>query len=159
MNETMIQRWNAQVGHDDTVYHLGDFTLGDTDMARAMFLRLHGHIKVLGNHWHHDAKWLPEGFGLSDFTSASGQPVEILPPMVVLEFPEWGDGRYPKALILCHYPLAQWDRRHHGSWHLHGHSHGTHLNGGRSFDVGVDCTDFRPLNLAEVHERMAQLDP
>ena len=157
MTDVMVQRWNEVVGPNDLVYHLGDFTLDGAEFARAIFLRLLGEIKVLGNHWHHDYRWLPEGFGPTDMVSASGHAVEIVPPMVVLNIPEYGDGRYPKGLALCHYPLSSWDRRHHGAWHLHGHSHGAHTNGGLSFDVGVDCTDFRPLSLEEVAARMERL--
>jgi calcineurin-like phosphoesterase family protein len=46
--------------------------------------------------------------------------------------------------------MAQWDGRHHGAYHLHGHSHGTHHAEGAILDVGVDCHDYRPLSLEEV---------
>ena len=51
-----------------------------------------------------------------------------------------------QTIVLCHYALRVWNRSHHGSWHLYGHSHGrlpespTSL----SMDVGVDIHDFRP---------------
>lgn len=158
MDRAMIQRWNDAVGPEDTVYHLGDFTLSGRKAARKYFAQLHGHIKVLAQPWHHDCKWLPEALGpCAELTSASGFPVELLPPMVVLELEDYAEGGHAKALVLCHYPLASWDRRHYGAWHLFGHCHGTHANGGKSFDIGVDCTDFTPWSLEQVAARMAEL--
>ena len=148
MDEELVRRWNERVGPDDAVYHLGDFTLGGK--AAALFNRLNGVIFVLGNHWHHDRRWLPRGFGRTPWPSASGWGVEILPPMVVLEF----EGVPP--VVLCHYPLAVWDRRHFGAWHVHGHSHGKYQGEGLVLDVGVDCWDFYPVSLEEVAERMRE---
>src|SRR5438270_13639996 len=41
MNEALVARWNARVGKQDTVWHLGDFAL-DTKMAQAILPRLNG---------------------------------------------------------------------------------------------------------------------
>ena len=30
-----------------------------------------------------------------------------------------------RHLVLFHYPMLTWDRAHYGSWHLHGHCHGS----------------------------------
>jgi calcineurin-like phosphoesterase family protein len=165
MDAHMIGRWNAVVSDDDIVYHLGDFTLGDEHLARAYFRQLNGHIFVLGNAWHHDARWLPvvnivgtsgklAKTGLAPYYSASHHQIKILPALHVLEFPEFGKNGYSQALVLCHYPLAVWDRQHYGAWHLFGHSHGRHQNLGFSFDVGVDCNQFRPVSLAGVVRQM-----
>ncbi|MDP2727308.1 MAG: hypothetical protein Q8P59_07165, partial [Dehalococcoidia bacterium] len=88
--------------------------------------------------------------GGHNFTSRSGKPVVIEPPMVVLEFEHLGDKKYPKPVTLCHYPVARWDRSHHGAWHLHGHSHGFYKGRGFILDVGVDCHDFYPISLGAV---------
>jgi calcineurin-like phosphoesterase family protein len=57
-------------------------------------------------------------------------------------------------LVLCHYPLAVWNRRHYGSVHLHGHSHGALASIGMRLDVGVDAWDFRPCSLPEILARL-----
>ena len=31
MNETIINNWNSIVSDEDTIYHLGDFALGNKD--------------------------------------------------------------------------------------------------------------------------------
>jgi calcineurin-like phosphoesterase family protein len=154
MDAAMVNHWNAVVEPSDTVYHLGDFCLGDANMARRYFAILNGHVKILGNPWHHDRRWL----NWDMYTGPDAEDiVEVLPPMVVLEFPEYGDDRYPQVLVLCHYPLAEWDRKHYGAWHLHGHSHG-HSHG-KAFDIGVDCNHFRPISLSGVARHMAAYTP
>lgn len=154
MNTTMIARWNEVVKHDDTVYHLGDFTLEGPVVAEQFFAALNGHIGVIPGG--HDVRWLAD----SEQYYSNGymvDPVEILPPLVSLEFPELGKGGRPHVIVLCHYAMRVWDRSHHGAWHLYGHSHGNLPVEGLSFDVGVDCHDFRPISLGEVAARMASL--
>jgi len=139
MDEVMVARWNGTVGPDDTVYYLGDFTMRD-DAGR--YLRwLHGQVKVIPGG--HDRRWVRRSA-----VTLSGHPVEILPPLYSLEV-DVGK-RHPLVIVLCHYPLAVWDRRHYGSLHLHGHSHGRYTGEGRVMDVGIDCHNFRPVSLGEV---------
>ena len=71
MDTALIENWNARVGDQDVVYHLGDFTLEGHETARRMFARLRGRIGVLGYPWHHDRGWVPAAFGPSRFVSAS----------------------------------------------------------------------------------------
>lgn len=48
MNQTLTANWNAAVGPDDTVYHLGDFSMGQPVKYRE---RLNGKIILIkGNH-------------------------------------------------------------------------------------------------------------
>ena len=49
-----------------------------------------------------------------------------------------------------------WPRSHYNAWHLYGHSRGRLAPVGKSWDVGVDNKDFRPLELGEVAALMAQ---
>ena len=153
MDKRMIDYWNTRVSDNDIVYHLGDFTLGDIDQAQEYFSQLKGLIRVLGNPWHHDKRWIRSAHML---VSNSVQPVIILPPMVVLEFPEYGNEEYPQTLVLCHYPIGEWDRKHYGAWHLHGHSHGryVHKAGDFVFDIGVDSNQFYPIALDGVARQM-----
>lgn len=51
MNEVIINNWNDVVPKGATVYHLGDFALGDKSLIPDLLNRLNGHIKfVMGNH-------------------------------------------------------------------------------------------------------------
>ena len=153
MDAELVTRWNTRVAPDDTIYHLGDFTLGSTEQAAQIFSQLNGRIFFLpGSHDH----WLRKM--TNPMSSRSGHPVEVCPPLVSLKFPGLGqeqNSRHPQIIVLCHYAMRVWDRSHYGAWHLYGHSHGSLPGLGKSFDVGVDCTDFYPLSLEQVAERMA----
>ena len=152
MDETIINRWNIVVDHDDTVIHLGDFTLGNLEVAKKYIGQLNGHIKILGYNWHHDARWLKDMKPSSVICSASGHPIEILPPMVVIEYRK--SKKHPHVLVLCHYPILVWDRKHYGAWHLYGHTHGTCDLPGYCFDIGVDSNHFYPISISGVERQM-----
>ena len=47
MNETIISNWNRVVGHDDIVFHLGDFCLGGSAEWINVLSRLNGKILLL----------------------------------------------------------------------------------------------------------------
>jgi len=158
MNYALIDAWNAKVGPDDIVYHLGDFTLGGRDLASAIFTCLNGRIIVLHNSWHHDKKWLrhhsDSGHSPKCYKSRSDHWVIFTDPLVAF------DVSTIRWVVLCHYALRTWDRRHHGSWHLYGHSHGTLEDEGLSMDVGVDAVSryglepYAPVSLDEVRKIM-----
>jgi calcineurin-like phosphoesterase family protein len=153
MDSRLTGRWNNVVSINDTVYHLGDFVLGGIDQFVSYASQLNGQIKILPGS--HDHRWLAGN--PQNVTSWPGHPIEVLPPLVSLKFPELGDGQRPQTLVLCHYAMRVWNKSHFGAWHLYGHSHNKLPSYGLSFDVGVDCTDFRPISLDEVAERMSKL--
>ena len=137
MDEAMVRRWNERVRPDDTVYHLGDFTLKGPDVARRFKQRLMGRIHlVVGNH---------------DRES-------------VINEVEWEDTYYMAVgkfdgqdMTLCHYAMRVWRKSHHGALMLYGHSHGNLPGNNQSLDVGVDAWDFRPVTLPEIRARMSKL--
>ena len=62
----------------------------------------------------------------------------------------------PKIIVLCHYPLAIWDRRHYGAWHLYGHTHGAYTSDGLALDVGVDNWHYTPVSINQIIEAMKE---
>ncbi|UJF35195.1 metallophosphoesterase family protein [Paenibacillus hexagrammi] len=51
MNHVMIDTWNAVVGSEDKVFHLGDFSFLNREKTKDIVQRLHGYkILILGNH-------------------------------------------------------------------------------------------------------------
>lgn len=155
MDQALIQRWNEVVSNNDTVYHLGDFTLGEN--AQKYFSQLKGKIKVLPGS--HDWRW----WGKNYVTASSYRVIYCSP---IEEFADksigFGEGRFPNKsnreglIVLCHYAMLTWSMSHYGSYHLFGHSHGKLKGQPNSFDIGVDCTDFYPLSLEQVLERFRQ---
>lgn len=141
MDAEMIVRWNSKVKLYDTVIYLGDFTLGAD--AQKYFEQLNGHIRYVGS-GHHDRRWQLK-FNRDHYGTNSG-PVEWWQPLVTL------DGEPP--VVVCHFPLAVWDRKYYGAWHLHAHSHSNYEAEGKILDVGVDNHDFYPLSYDEVKEIM-----
>lgn len=158
MDDDLIRRWNERVGAKDMVYHLGDFTLGNPEQAQRYFSQLNGNIQVLWNPWHHDKRWLPVKTGETRYISKTKHKVNVVSPIVVLELKQYRMGGYPQILVLCHYPMAKWDRSHYGSWHLHGHSHGTYIADGLLMDVGVDTPGlgYAPISLEDVAKNIAK---
>lgn len=140
MNEAIIENWNNVVGANDLVYHLGDFAFGREDyIFDGLIKRLKGLIVFIkGNH--DRLAWRNRG----KFYAAHDSYHEI----------EIGG----KDITLCHYAMRVWNKSHHGAWHLYGHSHGSLPDdpNSLSFDCGVDCFGFRPINFDEVAAVMAK---
>ena len=124
----MIANWNAVVGEDDEVWHLGDFAR-TAKQAAELLPRLNGrkHL-VLGN---------------NDPSAVANLRWASVSPYAETEV----DG---VSLVLCHYPFRSWNGMHRGAVNLHGHSHGRLKPLLRQFDVGVDVRDFRPVRLGEL---------
>jgi calcineurin-like phosphoesterase family protein len=59
-------------------------------------------------------------------------------------------------IVLCHYSMNVWNRSHHGSWHLFGHSHGglTDNPNSLSIDVGINCHNYYPIEFEEIKNKM-----
>lgn len=143
MNLTLRNKWNALVGKQDVVYHLGDIAWGKPQ--RKLLDELHGTIHlVLGNH----DRALKGNTYKDRFASMS--------PLLEVELPD-SDAKGGKQLVvLCHYAMRTWNKSHYGSWHLYGHSHGSLSENlaALSFDVGVDCWKFAPVSYEQVKAKM-----
>lgn len=136
MDELMISNWNAVVGPDDDVYHLGDFSMGKTAVPNIV-RRLNGRIHLIwGNHDSEQVRQLD--------CWASSQPY--------LEIKDQGQN-----IVLCHYAMRVWNKSHHGSIMLYGHSHGTLPGTNQSLDVGADCWNLTPVDFDQIKARLRTL--
>jgi calcineurin-like phosphoesterase family protein len=143
MDEALIQNWNECVKPGDLIYHLGDFALSKTRAAVNIPARLNGQkYLVWGNHDKNLRKekmfaghWIWQK-DLAEITVAD------------------------QKIVLCHFAMLTWNKSHHGSWQLHGHSHGTLPVDQHSLrmDVGVDPCGMRPISFEEVREVMLKRD-
>ena len=138
MNETLIARWNDVVGEDDEVYHLGDVGLASSGKLRHILNQLRGNHEKSAEACHTRFEWIKDYH-------------ELILPDAETE-------RGEQLIVLFHYALRTWNASHWGSYHLYGHSHGSlpDDSAARSFDIGVDCHDFRPLSYAQVKAIMAR---
>lgn len=133
MDETMIANWNDRVSQHDTVYHLGDFMFGKNQLRILQRLNGRKHL-ILGNH-DRDVSLADGWIWINHYAEVTCSKQHI---------------------VLFHYAMKVWNRSYYGSWHLFGHSHGTLPDDSNSlsFDVGVDCHDFKPLSFEEVKQMM-----
>ena len=141
MDDILILRWNEVVKKDDTVYHLGDFCMGD---EWNYLSRLNGNILFIKGS--HDS-WMNK------------KDYPYLREITVDNYMDEVNSEYKKLIVLCHYSLRSWNKSHYASWHLFGHHHGNLEPYGLSFDVGVDCWDFYPVSFEQVREKMSKLSP
>ena len=140
MNEVIIDIWNKQVKPNDIVYHLGDFAFTNAENATNLVKSLTGKIcLVSGNH---DHKLIKNS--------------EFCAKLYNLEF-GYHETKIDKTnIVMCHYPIRSWNGMHYGSYHLHGHTHGTCQQPGRSLDVGIDNrTDFKLWTWDEIVDFMS----
>jgi calcineurin-like phosphoesterase family protein len=135
-DSAIINNWNTKVKHNDLVYHLGDFAWYTPEKY---FNQLHGQIILIkGNH--------------------DGKKTVKLPFARIESYLELKDPVFNK-IVLCHYPLLSWNKHYYGTIHLHGHCHGSlPTDNSRRLDIGVDCHNFQPLLLEEIHAIMKERD-
>jgi calcineurin-like phosphoesterase family protein len=136
MDEALIKAWNLRVKPDDTVYHLGDFSFALRHRTAVIFSQLAGRKHLLiGNH------------------DEQRSSVLTLPWVTIERLAYLRHAKH--RFILCHYPIESWRGMHHGSYMLHGHSHGSLRSRlARRFDVGVDVTawGFAPVSIDTIME-------
>lgn len=144
-DEHLIHNWNSMVGEGDRVYVIGDVSCGKLENVIQKVQRLRGEkILIEGNH---DEKPLRKPRFRDLFAK-----VERL---LTIEIPIGG---VEQSITLCHYAMLLWPHSHYGTWHLHGHSHGSLPDDphAKRLDVGVDVWGFRPVRVEEIAARMAE---
>jgi len=139
MNEAMIDRWNSKVGKKDTIYHLGDFAIkGKAEEIEVILERLKGkkHL-IIGNH---DAN-----------KTRNAKGWESVQHYLEINI---------RGIFTClfHYPIISWNKKNHGSIHLHGHTHFTlpPSTTDLRLEVGVDGHNFTPLSDEDIFNILSQ---
>ena len=131
MDADLIAKWNALVGKEDIVWHLGDFCMGDKERVRHYVSQLNGRVRLIkGNHDRYSAN---EYMNLG-FDWCSGYPIIAF-----------------KYLILCHEPQFMPPNSIMGC--VHGHIHqNTQGPSNAYFNVCVEHHDYSPVNLKDVEK-------
>ena len=140
MDRDLIGLWNARVGPDDHVYHLGDFSYRNATSPKTYLRKLNGrkHL-IIGNH---DYKSLLKTPDVASCFESIDSALSITAP----------DGR---RAFLCHYPLA--DPPKH-VWSLYGHVHNNREWPGfelvrdqpLSLNCCADINGYMPVTLEEL---------
>lgn len=136
MNESILKGINENVGQDDILICLGDWSFGGFESIEEFRNRIicrNIHL-VLGNHDHHIERNREDIQRL--FTSVSHYETLIIDK---------------KTFRLFHYPIQSWNGMNEGDIHLHGHVHlpqNRKFGQGKKMDVGIDGhPEFRPYNV------------
>jgi len=136
MNESILNGINWNVGQDDILICLGDWSFGGFEYIEEFRNRIvckNVHL-VLGNHDHHIER--NKGNIQKLFTSVSHYETLVI---------------NKKTFRLFHYPIQSWNGMNSGDIHLHGHVHlppNRKFGQGKKMDVGMDGhPEFRPYNI------------
>jgi calcineurin-like phosphoesterase family protein len=139
MNDRIVAGINAEVGQDDILFHLGDWSFGGFEMIEQFRNRINCkniHL-ILGNHDHHIERDREDIRRL--FTSVN-QYVEL-------------EVNKQHNFVLMHYPIMSWNKMNDGVIHLHGHVHlppDRRIGKGKMIDVGMDGNGLDPISLTKV---------
>ncbi|MGF7047142.1 calcineurin-like phosphoesterase family protein [Paenibacillus sp. DS2015] len=131
MNEYMITSWNARVGKEDKVFHLGDFSFLNQDKTREIVNKLNGYkVLIMGNHDRGRTRnwWLEAGFN----------EVSELPLI------------YKDFFFLTHEPMYM--NKHMPFVNVHGHTHGQKYEGKNYFNICVEHWDYKPLSFEQIRD-------
>ena len=140
MNRVLIDNWNRKVNADDNVYIIGDFCYRSETPPSWYLEQLKG-IKhfIQGNH---------DGYLLKDR--------EVMKHIVSVDkMLHVVDGK--EHIVLCHFPIAQWNGFSHGSWHIYGHIHGRTgkvsefmKSQRKALNAGCMLNGYAPVTMAEL---------
>ena len=136
---------NKLASKDSLIIHMGDMAVGAGCEYDEYKHWLNHHIKceniwsIEGNHDNRMIKLSKESDKLTNL--GFGCDMVFKQPFGCV-----GHKDVKHHITCCHYPLEIWNKSHHGTYHVCGHSHGTfeqtnfdHLHG-RRLDVGVDTS-------------------
>jgi calcineurin-like phosphoesterase family protein len=154
MNQQLIVKWNERIGPSDEVYHLGDFAFAGVGKAVEILEQLNGHKYLI--HGNHDYGIAKKAGIIEHFQWIKDYYVLRVHDKHQNEEDETSFTQYHQPIVLCHFPILSWDHMSHGSWHLHGHCHGS-LPTTRMMrmDVGVDTNNMYPYEYQEIKNIMA----
>ena len=141
MHRTIIQNWNTRITSEDEVYIVGDVAYRCQIPDLETYLKQlpgHKHL-IIGNHDRHNIK--SEQFR-AYFES-------------ITNYAEIRDQK--NKVILCHYPILEWNGFFRGTYHIYGHIHNSQNMANQimeqlphAFNAGMDCNGFMPRTLAEL---------
>lgn len=147
-DETLIERWNDNLGEESEIFHLGDIMFGSNGEKRLEEVLNRLTFKTLylfsGNHSAGYKQLLSkssEENGIR-YLGFGNKKVYFVPNY--LEIIVCG-----QPIVLSHYPLVSWNGQAKGSWMLHGHCHGNLWNSDIGKTLYIHCK-IRDVGVEEV---------
>ncbi len=151
-DQQIIERWNAVVQEDDTVFFLGDAALHRAKLSYLVWIfgQLRGNIIWLrGNHCDHiNAEWQRQ----------------LREAATILEFKDYEeiffkDQTSPagiRRICLFHYPILEFNGKGRGAYHLYGHSHTFVHDIYGAYSVCACITGYQPVNFSWVQSKIIE---
>lgn len=155
MNSVIVDNINSNVGENDILVHMGDFSFGGFESIIEFRKRIVCKNIVLfcGNHdkFLRENKDGVQGYfkHVSDYALLDvRRPIEMKK-----------GGMVERLSFVCfHHPIASWDSMNRGVPHLFGHVHlgptNKIMKNSKSMDVGCDGNDLKPYSLNEINKIM-----
>ena len=139
MNETLIKNHNNRVSNSDDVYLGGDLFFREKNPERYL-KRLNGKLHLaVGNH---DKYWLKNHELRKYFVEIND----------IIHIEEGSD-----TIIMCHYPMAEWDGYYRGTWHIYAHIHNNlneafeiMKNKEKALNAGCMINGYMPVTFEEL---------
>ncbi len=133
MNAVMIANWNLTVNPEDTVYHIGDFAMGDRSLIPGILKQLNGKITLLkGNHDLRNSGDVNKYLAASEMAIYDSLIIRI-------------EG---KLLYMTHIPNLEYKEIDPElDFHICGHVHESWNRQGNILNAGVDVHGFKPVSL------------
>lgn len=165
MNELLIKNINSKVKKGDTLYFNGDWTFGGIQNIWNFRKQIIcDDIRfILGNHDHHikrnkplpNCKWDEDKKTIIDGEPTQSDEVvyakDLFTSVNVLDIITYNK----QQIVLCHYPLEEWENMDGGAWHLHGHCHGNLPKSKyKMMDVGIDTNNFNVYSFDDIKSIM-----
>ena len=135
MTEMILENISSQTKPGDVIYNMGDVSFGTFDqtldtLSKIKKMRVAHHL-VLGNHDHRIRK---DQVLQSKFDSVADMNTITIAKQVI---------------VMCHFSMSIWDRKHYGAIHLHGHGHAAYQlpSTDKKMDVGIDSRPAGDMTL------------
>lgn len=135
-DEILVQNWNSVVRPQDTVWHLGDVLLGNTNFE--ILSRLNGHIKlILGNHdtWAKIQEYMKYFKRIEAYTTMG------------------------KDILVSHIPVHSCELKTRFKANIHGHRHHDPEPGNadpRYFNVSMEAINYTPIAYEEIRKQLKE---
>lgn len=162
MHIDIEKKWNETVTPDDIVIYLGDLSFArreDVGFVNEMLKRLNGTIHfVMGNHdKYEEIRKIPRFASVQDYLEVR------ITHNVDSDIHIGAKEKVETLFCVMHYPIYSWNKKHHGSYMVHGHSHmnlsnSEHHNQNRIIDVGCMGYDYRPISYIEIIKKLKNID-